>query len=373
MFCWESLRHGAKGLLFWQYRKEAHGSEFGAYGLTDYSGGSTEILRAMSRVGKVLNENAALFQSSRPAPAPVAILFSYRTFMADWSQSRNNQLSVDSLSGYYRAFWDANISVDILHEEFLSPEDLREYRLIVLPNPAALAAPARPALKNYVAGGGTVLSDPYCCVFNPDLSLANEVPGDGLAEVFGCRELDIAQVRDRSVEVHIFGKKLSIPGSRFQEQWEVLAGTEILGTYADGSPALLSHTFGKGRAIISGLNLGLSCSTQQGLGDDFVRKKNAGNESRANEVILEIARQAGIVPELKVPADIRAGILSCPDGGCLLIALNVADDRRDGGVTLEGRSFRECKNLLEGGTCRVEGGTVKLEFSPLESKVLYLR
>ena len=69
-FCWESIRHGAKGLLFWQYRKEAHGSEIGAFGLTDYAGGPTELLTAVSAVGRVLTENADLFNRAAVQPAP---------------------------------------------------------------------------------------------------------------------------------------------------------------------------------------------------------------------------------------------------------------------------------------------------------------
>jgi len=44
-FSLESIRHGAKGLLYWQYRKERFGSEFGGFPMTDYAGGPTNLSR----------------------------------------------------------------------------------------------------------------------------------------------------------------------------------------------------------------------------------------------------------------------------------------------------------------------------------------
>lgn len=373
LFCWESLRHGAQGLLFWQYRKEAHGSEIGAFGLTDYAGGETELLRAVSQIGRVLNDHAPLFRSAQVQPAEVALLFSYRTTMADWAQHRHCNLSVDALSGYYRIFWDANLPVDILHEEFLDAATLDRYRLVVLPDPAALAEEARKPLADYVARGGTLLSDPYLCGFNADLSLPKEVPGGGFAEVFGGTEIDVVQARNRTLELDHAAGRLKLSGSHFQAWWQPAPGAEVLATYPDGRPALLSNRWGQGRAILSGVNLGLCCSPKQGVGDDFTREGHGQRVADAAWLVLELAREAGVSPAITTPPDVRASLLAAPDGQRLLIALNLADAPRAGEIGLPAGEWSCAYDLLSGsnlGFC--PSGGLELGFGPYESKVLRL-
>ena len=373
-FCWESIRHGAKGLLFWQYRKEAHGSEIAAYGLTDYAGGETELLRAVSGVGRVLTENADLFREAQVEPAPVALLFSYRTFMADWAAHRNCQLSVDALSGYYRVFWDENIPVDVLHEEYLDLDALHRYRLVILPNPAALAEGARGPLKEYVRAGGTLLSDPYLCAFNPDLSLARQVPGDGFAEVFGCRERDITSAKGRTVELEMEGRRLSVAGSHFQAWWDPLPEAKVLACYADGEPAVVEHAFGAGRAILSGVNLGLACSARQGGGFDHAREGTAAAVVGAGDVVLAVADAAGVASSIATPPDMRASVLTAPDGRRVLIAINLADAPRTGEVRLAGPPLTGAADLQDAGRpLPVTAAGISLEFGPHESKVVLLR
>lgn len=366
MFCWESIRHGAKGLLFWQYRKEAHGSEIGAFGLTDYAGEETELLRSVAQVGKVLTDNAALFQAAQVQPAEVGLLFSYRTFMADWTQHRNCQMSVDALSGYYRIFWDANIPADVLHEEYLDPAELLRYKMIVLPNPAALADAAREPLKEYVRQGGTLLSDPYLCGFNHDLSLPAEVPGGGFAEVFGVSERDIFQGRGKTIGLRYADAEIGVEGSLFQSFWKPSAA-QAIATYDDGEAAILRNGYGKGQAIMSGVNLGLACSTKQGVGDDFKREGRDVEGAGVAGLVLDLAAQAGIKPEIITPADIRASVLSTADGRHVLIAINTADGERGGETRIVGVEFAEAQDLLSGQTTSLD-----LQFGPYESKVLLL-
>jgi beta-galactosidase GanA len=370
MFCWESIRHGAKGLLFWQYRKEAHGSEIGAFGLTDYAGNRTELLDAVGTVGRVLSDHAPLFRRAEVQPASVALVFSFRTFMADWAQHRNCNLSVDALSGYYRVFWDANIPVDIVHEEFADAATLAKYRLVILPDPAALCESVRAPLAEYVRAGGTLLSDPYLCGFNADLSLPREVPGGGFAEVFGAREVDIASARNRTVELHVGEAIFPVSGSHFQAWWEPQEGTDVLGHYADGKVALTARTDGSGRAVLSGVNLGLACSPRQGVGDDFTREATGARIAETRELVLAIAQEAGVQLQITTPPDVRASVLHAgPE--TVLIALNTADSPRVGRIDLTGIAATRAEDLIA--EADLGFWPQELSFGPYETKVFLLR
>ncbi len=371
MFCWESIRHGAKGLLFWQYRKEAHGSEMGAFGLTDYAGGPTELLDAVARVGRCLNDNAELFHQAQVQPAEIALVFSLNTYLADWAQHRNCQLSVDCLSGYYRMLWEQSIPVDVVHEEYLWDGGLNPYKIVILPNPVAVAAEAIEPLREYVEGGGVLLSDPYLCAMSPHGALASEVPGADFAEVFGCRERDITSARNRTVNLMMEGRLVPVTGSHLQAFWNVAESAEVPASYETGEPAVVSNRFGEGRAMLSGLNLGLAYSTRQGVGDDFTREGAAATEGHLRQIVLDAVRQAGVRAPLTTPPDVRAGLLSTADGRHVLIAINTADAPREGEVRLSDVTVTEARSLLEGGTqVAVQSGAIPLRFSPYESKVL---
>jgi hypothetical protein len=226
-------------------------------------------------------------------------------------------------------------------------------------------------LSEYVAGGGTVLSDPYLCAFNPDLSLADEVPGGGLAELFGCRENDISMPGKDDVHLEFGGEKLSISGSHLRAYWTAQTGAETLASYGDGRPAILMRTHGQGRAVMSGLNLGLAYSTRQSISDDFSSEGATPVGFGARKVVMMLARRAGVAPDLTTPPDTRASLLSTEDGRHILIAFNLASQPREGEVTLP-VIFTKARDMIADADLRTGGKILRLAFQPMESKVLLL-
>ena len=55
--------------------------ELGSPALTDYDGGSTELLSEAGRIAAVLQRDAELFNRSSVDPAEVALLLSMRTYL----------------------------------------------------------------------------------------------------------------------------------------------------------------------------------------------------------------------------------------------------------------------------------------------------
>jgi len=371
MWSWESLRHGVKGLLYWQYRKETQGWESGCYGLTDYSGGPTASTEAVAKIGRVLSENASLFNSSQPLPSQVAILFSFRTYVFEWSQKRNCQLSVDSVSGYYRMLWEESLPVDIVHEDFVDASALSRYKLVIAPMPLCLSETARQALKTFVADGGTLLSDPYFCSYDESLTLSPKVPGSGFHELFGCEEDDVTQVygpimlRRGSVEG-------SIDKGRFQEFFKLLPGAEPFAVYGDGRPAIVSNRHGKGRGLLSGLNLGLAYSQGLGLGDDLKREGGGGSCAFAKRLVLDVLAEASVEAPLKTSDGIVGSVLRGPEGEDVLIAINVKDAATEASLELKEGSYSSSAALDGGLAPSLEGNVLRVHFKPLESRAVLL-
>ena len=123
------------------------------------------------------------------------------------------------------------------------------------------------AARSAGAGGGTVLSDPYFGAFDKDMQLSYAVPGYGFAEIFGAREDDIREGDAR--EIVYRSETHRVTGLLMNETFRDVAA-DALATYADGTPAILSHKWGRGRAILSGVSLGNSCAEGALISDDIL-------------------------------------------------------------------------------------------------------
>jgi len=89
---------------------------------------------------------------------------------------------------------------------------------------------------------------------------AEVIPGFGLHEVFGCKELWIRERKKTKLFVDSlheiipsFSGNLVISGADFEEALEPLEDTaKTLAHFEDGSPAMIINNYGKGKAILIG-------------------------------------------------------------------------------------------------------------------------
>jgi len=371
MWSWESIRQGAKGLLYWQFRKERHGNESGAFGLTDYAGNPTQNAHAVARIGGLFNEHRELFARTQPEKAQVAIVFSYQSYMLTWSQMRTCRLNVDAMSGYYRMFWERSIPVDVVHEERITAEALAGYRLVILPMPLALAPQAREAIREYIAQGGQVLSDPYLCAYDADKALDVEVPGGGFAEIFGCHEYDIRQAGEAPVKINWNGQSFPVERSHFQATW-TLKGAQVVASYEDGQPCVVQHNWKRGRAILAGLNLGLGAAPQEGVGDDVQRSGTGAAYAGAANLVTTLAREAGVEQSIIMPQGVVASLLRGEDGKHLFITLNTQTESVTGGVDLKRFEFHSGIDLLSQKPVDQSAWRSGLTWEALETRVFLI-
>ena len=136
----------------------------------------------------------------------------------------------------------------------------------------------------------------------------------------------------------------------------------------------MSHAHGRGRAVISGLNLGLACSTRQGLGDD-VKREGGGNEGAdAAALVRQLAAEAGVRAPVQAPPGCVASLLVTPDRGAVLIALNLRDEATQAELTVPAFAAHKAHDLIADQPVTVEEeGRLALSFQPYESRVLWLR
>lgn len=366
-FSIESIRHGASGLLYWQYRSEIFGNEFGGYSLTDYNGDTTDNLESASKLCKVLNANEEFFCGGKQKKAEVAIVFSIRSYLADWASDNqwNNKFAIDSMSGYYKMFWEENIPVDIVHESFEG--NLSEYKVVIIPSPYAVSEALSAQLEEYVKNGGVLISDPFYGAFRESFKRSYRIPGHGMDKVFGCHATDMRQrtevVLENGQETH------TIKGTK---QFELLIndGANVLYTSENGYPGIVSNNYGKGKAVIFAANFGLSYSDHTLLGEDAVNTETASNTEFSKKFVLELAYKAGVQPNFCTASGVKVSLIRSKERNAVsLVIINSTNFDKKGTVET-GEAYTKATTVFGNAKCSTVNTGVEFEIAANESSIV---
>jgi beta-galactosidase len=228
----------------------------------------------------------------------VAVLFNRLSYMVGGSQSSLSKLgnaTRDSLMGLHRAFLEQQIPLDFVHPMDVVHDKLGQYKILFLPYPVMISKPVTEGVVRYIQNGGTVVAEARLAWNDERGFSSDEIPGMGLTKVFGAREKVIRPVEKPEI---VLGSNAAIlglaPGTRavaeaFEEELEPMPGAVVLGRFADGAPAIVENTYGKGKAILVGSFLAMAYQRQQ--------------TEATKQVLLALARSAGVAPEVTVTGD----------------------------------------------------------------------
>lgn len=281
---WTSIARGAKGIIFWSWRPERSSMEILSNGFTERDGSLTPKTKALKDFTSVIRRNRKELSAARVSGNDVAILMNMDTCIIEGVSSIINAVvgeidfnsryykDFQSIIGLYRLCMKNGITPDFINQEILRKNDLSKYKLILLPFDVSVTEEDARAITSYIANGGTVLSDAYLGFFT-DNGWGSEVcPPCGLDRVFGMHtSADYIPVRTCGVQID--GTEYPDSGIYIRENLFVEEGTEILGTFDDGTPAVTRHAYGKGKAVYIGEMFFIN-ARKKGLGatNDLFRK-----------------------------------------------------------------------------------------------------
>ena len=280
---WSALARGAKAINVYAWYPMSSGYESGGFGLINLDGSITERARVAGAVAKTIDANGALFVHAHPAPAEVAIVYNPLSYMVGGrqafspssAQSETESMPRRSMLGYYRALFPTNVPVDYVHINALN----KHYKLIIVPYPLMISESAANAIREFVRNGGSVVAEARLA-WNDEHGRAKDViPGFGLNEVCACREAAVQMTASGKVDVFLDnvgpppsaaatqppsaaaaeGRGATFKGALYQE---TLEGKPIA-HFADGSPAIVTNQFGKGRIMVIGTFLGSAYETDR--------------------------------------------------------------------------------------------------------------
>ncbi len=274
---WTAVARGARSISYYAYYPMNSGYESGGYGLIDLDGTLTPRSRRAGSIAALLNRHAEFFLKASPAAAQAAILYNPSAHLVGGEQSGGIRGGVrDSLFGYYRPFFERNIPVDFVHVMDLEKGDWGNYKLLIVPYAVMLSTRAAGEIQRFVAAGGHVVAEARTAWNNERGWATDIIPGGGLDKTFGCRELEVrpkakttlllksALARNSAKQVTAFAEAA---GSIYEEVLQVTSpSATAVGTFSDGSPALILNRNGKGETLFAGTFLGAANESQPSPG-----------------------------------------------------------------------------------------------------------
>ena len=292
---WQVIAHGARELAIYAWYPMSSGFESNGYGLINLDGSITDRARAAGNVAKIVKRHASEILTAQPARAQVAILYNRLSYMVGGSQpslSKLGNAEPDSLMGLYRTFFEQQIPIDFVNAADVSQNKLGQYKILFLPFPVMLSNAVAEGIKDYVEKGGIAVSEARLA-WNDERGFASDViPGFSLDQVFGTREKMIRPADHPLLTIQSssglpgMSQGQIVPGAAYEEELEPLGSAHVLARFADGQPAIVSNSWGKGEAIFIGSFVALGYYQQ--------------TSQSAKQLFLSLAHAAGVSDEIRV-------------------------------------------------------------------------
>jgi beta-galactosidase len=255
-----SLAHGADAMMYFQWRKSRGSTEKLHGAVIDHDNSpENRVFMDVAQVGRLL-EDLQEIRHSR-THAQVAVLFDTESHWALESAegfSRQSKKYPQTVHAHYKAFWDANISVDVITPDKCARDGLARYKAVVVPMLYMMGEGMMEALRKYVYGGGVLVS-----TYITGLADENDLMYLGgfhpvLREVFGISvtETDTLYPSQRNAVMYRDARYEAVDYCAVFDT----CGAEVLGTYASdfyaGGAAVTRNAFGKGMAYFIGARTG---------------------------------------------------------------------------------------------------------------------
>jgi beta-galactosidase len=298
MWTWGLISRGARAINYYAFYPMNAGYESGGYGMIQLDGALTERSKRAGETAKTIQANSDLLLASKPTPAEAAIVFSPLVPLLGGYDEENTRTAMHkALAGYHRMFFERNIPVGVLSSRELAGQDLRKYKLILLPYPLMMTNEEATALREYVEKGGHLFVEARPGWVNEEGHAETVVPGFGWTRMIGVRETSIAPAN----EVIVSWNGTSFKGSSFAERFTVTDGSaKVVAKFADGTPAAYEHEYGKGKAILLGT---------------FAGQWNEANPTPLHPLGDILPKWAGLtLPNLKAPPLLELREMDAPQG-----------------------------------------------------------
>ena len=241
-----SCAGGATGILYPRWRPLLDGPLFGAFGPFGMDGSVTPRAEMAGQFARWANSHPDIWKS-RPVKGDIGLVFAPESELFNYVQQGDTNFYAQSIRGAYQAFFDSNIQAD-----FVSIDDLAEYKIVYLPYPLMLKKETVAKLRAYVERGGTLISEGLPAYFGDHGHAGETQPNYGLDELFGAHERYVEFTPDLLEKLVLTVNGHKINGRYFLQEYEPAAGGRPAGQYLNGRVAAVENQHGRGRTLLVG-------------------------------------------------------------------------------------------------------------------------
>lgn len=231
-----------------RWRPLLDGPLFGSYGWYGMDGERTPRSEEIKKLAQWSSspEVSYLWQS-QPSQGDVGLLLIEES--QAWCTAFFGSSDVYALcfSGAHTAFNAAHISTDVI-----KPQQLSDYRFVYAPFPVAMPDDLMAQLLLWVEQGGALILEGCAGYFNDAAHAFPRQPSRGLAEAAGVRESDVSFGIDAHNELQIQTPAGALATRVFQQKLHADVGTQVLGSWSDGSAAITRRAYGSGFITLIG-------------------------------------------------------------------------------------------------------------------------
>lgn len=310
LWAWQSLIHGAEGLLYFRWRTCRFGGEQNWRGILDHTGRDNEKLSVVSQLGteiEVLRDRLGILS---PTVSAVLLLDPDNAdAMSVGANSGAPRMSYRAhAEGWFGALQRLGHAAGIVFE----PPDPKTHPLCIAPLLRMVSQDWIGRLRDYVADGGVLVLTCAAATLDPDHVGPPEPVPRGLTDVFGLERIEWSALAGLAVppkerqgedaaawaaltegsEAPVVGCAPLAPGPYAARSWcDHLRplGCEIWARYAAGTPAAHApaatcHSFGRGKAVYVASDFGAPlldavCEELTGRNPDAPRLPESGVEA----------------------------------------------------------------------------------------------
>lgn len=250
-----SFAGGAVGMMNLRYRPLLNGPLFGAFGSYGLDGSRTPRSDLASKIAKWANDPAqkSLFEA-KPVLGDVGLLVVPEVQEYDYLLSAEGGFDTyqAAMFGAYKGFVENNILVD-----WVQLMDIDKYNILYFPYPIMFRQEQADQLKEWVANGGTLISEACPGYFGDHGHVGTVQPNLGLDAVFGVQEDEVEFMPDIADRYSFELEGLALTCGGFLQSYTTTTGT-VKGSFGDGRHAMVENTFKEGRTLLVGTHPSVS-------------------------------------------------------------------------------------------------------------------
>lgn len=338
---YSALSHGAKGMVYWQYRAERVGNEQDCAGIMRVDGTSRPVAFEAQKFGADLHKNMKYFAGAEVKAGKIAIVFDFDSMLMSEIEESSKGLfkfteSPDELyygrshRGMYKLFRNCGYNVDYVG--VTNPEQFEKYKVLYFPYYSMLDEKIVPYLEKFLSGGGTIIADEGFGL--RDLNTWMRVGDINCKPLMTARLTERRKLWKREEYFELMGRKTRIIPYKSEINVE---NAKTVASFENGLPAIQRVDFCEGKIYLLGVSAGYS---YYATGDECW------------EIFVDdIMKDAGV--EKYKFADTKNGIYekrTCNGGNEIVFIFNISD---------EDKTFDLEKNIIAyGADAIIEGNSM---------------